>query len=392
MSNNIPRNKTRTFDLTPGEKPDMSPYLFHLTTKDNLISILEQQKLILNIPLVAYEDKHPYKMVCFTESPPFALDFFRYRWSDKKDRINLEYGLGFSKETMVQKGVYPTIYLDASLFGYTKELKKRVDGSQKLTNEMKKKMELLVAQISPLFENEELQGYTWEREWRYTRGDYLKFDYFNISYICCPLAEQEAIRKVIEDSKEAEAIQNIQFLENWQEYNEITTFLQRKQLSGNDELEELLAEKCRTHNLISYYDSHYKKIDELKSHLSQVVNYINNKKEEIEDIIKREAILEYVEENFGEESSQGGVERIISDKDTDLDRIIANIAYCVNRRRISREIDGRYIYKSIDENYANNLSQEVQKYTNKIIKDIKICMNSSFNSKWEKIINPVEKH
>lgn len=396
MSNKIPKNRTRTFDLTPGEKPDMSPYLFHLTTKDSLINILEHQKLILIIPRGANKEKHPYKMVCFTESPPFALDFFRYRWSDRKDRINLEYGLGFSKETMVHKGVYPTVYLDESLFSYVKDLKKRVDGSQKSTNEMKKEMELLIAQISPLFENADLRGYTWEREWRCTRGDSLEFDYVDIRYICCPRAEQEAIRKIIEDSNEVEAIQHIQFLENWQEYDEITTFLQRRQFTGDDELEELLAEKCRTNNLINYYNSHYKKIDELKTHLNQVVNYINNKKEEIQDSINREAILEYIAENFGEESIEGGVKSIINDGSIDLGLIIANVAYCVKqkvKKQVKgKKVDGEYIRRSIEENYADNQTQKERNNDNKVIEDIESGMNSSFNSKWERIIDPLEQH
>lgn len=68
-------------------------------------------------------------MVCFIESLFFVLDFFRYRWSDRKDRINLEYGLGFSKEIMVYKGVYFIVYFDEFLFSYVKDFKKRVDGS-----------------------------------------------------------------------------------------------------------------------------------------------------------------------------------------------------------------------------------------------------------------------
>lgn len=261
---------------------------------------------------------------------------------------------------------------------------------------MKKEMELLIAQISPLFENADLRGYTWEREWRCTRGDSLEFDYVDIRYICCPRAEQEAIRKIIEDSNEVEAIQHIQFLENWQEYDEITTFLQRRQFTGDDELEELLAEKCRTNNLINYYNSHYKKIDELKTHLNQVVNYINNKKEEIQDSINREAILEYIAENFGEESIEGGVKSIINDGSIDLGLIIANVAYCVKqkvKKQVKgKKVDGEYIRRSIEENYADNQTQKERNNDNKVIEDIESGMNSSFNSKWERIIDPLEQH
>jgi hypothetical protein len=139
MPNTPKRNLKPTFQLTPLDKPDMSPYLFHLTTKDSLIKILEDKFLKLQKPRGSHPDKHPYAMVCFTESPPFALDFFRYRWNDNKDREDLTYGIGFSKEKMAKKGVFPTAYLDRELIDFIQWLQKKLNNnSEKYEKENKK--------------------------------------------------------------------------------------------------------------------------------------------------------------------------------------------------------------------------------------------------------------
>ena len=80
---------TPTFQLTPIEKPDMSPFLVHMTGKEQIIHILRGQ----NAP-EKLEDGYGFlkaavpkqstggytaEVVCFTDSPTFALDFFRYR-------------------------------------------------------------------------------------------------------------------------------------------------------------------------------------------------------------------------------------------------------------------------------------------------------------------------
>ncbi len=134
----IPHNWTPTFRLTSVEKPDMSPYLFHMTIRESLKNILEDQetgedegRLLAQIPRHCKKEAYRIPMVCFTETPPFALDFFRYRWSDNKDRENLKYGIGFDKEAMVikGKGVFPTFYvgneLQSEIFGLTKKLDKK---------------------------------------------------------------------------------------------------------------------------------------------------------------------------------------------------------------------------------------------------------------------------
>lgn len=141
----IPHNWTPTFRLTSIEKPDMSPYLFHMTTRQRLKSILEDEdtgecegRLVAQIPRHCKKKAYKIPMVCFTETPPFGLDFFRYRWSDNKNRRNLKYGIGFDKEAIVRKGVRPTFYVDRMLqhkiFSLIDELEKcdLVDGLESL--------------------------------------------------------------------------------------------------------------------------------------------------------------------------------------------------------------------------------------------------------------------
>ncbi len=79
---------TPTFQLTPVEKPDMSPFLVHMTGKNQIISILQSNNAPNQIHdghgyLKANVPEHASKgfdapVVCFTESPTFALDFFRW--------------------------------------------------------------------------------------------------------------------------------------------------------------------------------------------------------------------------------------------------------------------------------------------------------------------------
>jgi hypothetical protein len=105
---------TPTFRLMPIEKPDMSPFLVHMTGKNQILSILKGDGAPLNIL-----NGHGYlkanvpanggagydaKVVCFTESPTFALDFFRYR-SFPRWQADQRFGIGFDKSKMVVKGV-----------------------------------------------------------------------------------------------------------------------------------------------------------------------------------------------------------------------------------------------------------------------------------------------
>lgn len=81
---------TPTFHLTSIEKPDMSPFLIHMTGKKEIRSILLGEGtdseisagtgyLRANNPEYNLRGAFDAKVVCFSNSPTFALDFFRYR-------------------------------------------------------------------------------------------------------------------------------------------------------------------------------------------------------------------------------------------------------------------------------------------------------------------------
>ncbi len=94
---------TPTFQLTPVEKPDMSPFLVHMTGKNQIINILKGENASEELAegygfLRASVPEHSVraytaKVVCFTESPTFALDFFGssgfkgIRKANEKDRL-----------------------------------------------------------------------------------------------------------------------------------------------------------------------------------------------------------------------------------------------------------------------------------------------------------------
>lgn len=120
------RNETPTFQITPVEKPDLSPFLIHMTGKNSLVNILKGENKPEDVVLPerngylkavkpSFDGQAAYynsEVVCFTESPIFALDFFRYRsfrrWSDDQ-----QYGIGFSKSDLIRhRKVRPVLYLD----------------------------------------------------------------------------------------------------------------------------------------------------------------------------------------------------------------------------------------------------------------------------------------
>ncbi|MBE9240101.1 abortive infection system antitoxin AbiGi family protein [Synechocystis salina] len=376
MTNTPKRNLKPTFQLTPVDKPDMSPYLFHLTTKDNLIQILKDKFLKLQKPRGSHSDKHDYAMVCFTESPPFALDFFRYRWNDNKDRDDLKYGIGFSKEKMVRKGVRPTAYFDRELIKLVQWLQEKLNNNKEKYEVENKEMHKLAGQISPLIfgninSRNNLQGYSWEREWRYTKGNKedieketeeeykLKFNYDEITYICCPDEDKRQIQEIVGNTP------NIKYLKTWEEYNEIIDFLSAKDSYQEDEVEELEEKQHRIRNLIIRYESGYQQIDKLKEHLDHIT-------ESIEDKIERQNIINIISNKLGKDAATGGVEKIIKKSNMSIERIVNNLAYTL----CSEYTDpGRFLFKSIEKDYYTTCSEdkkidEVNKQKNKIMGEL----------------------
>ncbi|WLT38765.1 hypothetical protein NON20_02985 [Synechocystis sp. B12] len=274
----------------------MSDCLFHLTTKDNLIKILRDELLKASIPRVANKESYPVKMVCFTESPPFALDFFRYRWSHYRDGINLLYGIGFNKEHLAQNiGVKPVFYTDKELTTKITLLKENLE-KQSQDNELIKDISEVITEIwqhrCPLQEDKYFQGFTWEREWRICKD--FKFNYNDIKVICCPNEDREEILEIL-----GNAANNVAFLSTWQEYDEMINFINgRSEINfASIDIEQLIYNKKHIDKLISLLSSRQQnynvQIPRLQEIYNNVETQVAQRQEEIKNATLKRTICDY---------------------------------------------------------------------------------------------------
>lgn len=248
---------TPTFRLTPIEKPDMSPFLVHMTGKDEIMGILQGENAAEHIEdgngyLRAGVPEHSQgtyeaEVVCFTDSPTFALDFFRYRsfrrWSNDQ-----RFGIGFDKATLVDQGVRPAIYADNELVGsiihlYNQMIEEdeRLSEDGLINHHLIQMLKNTYPLLFPLLEHEPRQGYMWEREWRYPHAQGLVFRHGDVRIICCPESEEDEIREVL-----GHAADRIGFIRAWREYDDVTDYLRRQQPIWREQSETL--EQAQTHD------------------------------------------------------------------------------------------------------------------------------------------------
>ncbi len=223
------RIDTPAFRLTALEKPDMSPYLVHMTGKEAIHGILSAGgegggKINAAVPAQTRAEWYEEPVVCFTESPLFAVDAFRYirfpRWVQ-----DMRYGVCFSKERLVQHGVRPALYFDSGLVAQMRALRDSIDTIQ--PSDQQEGVQRLLGDVIPLMnslmEYEPKQGFIWEREWRYPDPAGFDFRYEDIEIICCPDEEQGAIAQQL-----GEHAAQISFVSSWDQYDDVTTFLQSR--------------------------------------------------------------------------------------------------------------------------------------------------------------------
>jgi len=239
---------TPTFQLTPVEKPDMSPFLVHMTGKNQIIHILKGENASEELgkgqgflrSAVPEHSASTYtaKVVCFTESPTFALDFFRYR-SFPRWKTDQRFGLGFDKTNLVSREVRPVIYAGSDLtkqiiylYNHIQENQISEDGN--LNDRLTDLLESTYRLLFPLLEDEPRQGYMWEREWRATNESGFIFSHEDIRIICCPQEEEGSIRDIL-----GTAANGIQFIRAWREYDDVTRFLKRQQQTWREYDERL---------------------------------------------------------------------------------------------------------------------------------------------------------
>ncbi len=238
------RIETPTFKLSSIEKPDLSPFLIHMTGRNQLISILkgENANEDIEVPegngylksvVPTFNGSQGYynsNVVCFTESPLFALDFFRYR-SFNRWESDQQFGIGFSKTDLVNhRNVRPVVYLETETNRELLNLCNKINDDSFVISDNNGEIQDLKPLISkikpllfPLLENSRSQGFMWEREWRCPNELGMTFPLSAIKVICCPRNEREEIEQII-----GEHSSHIQIVESWKEYDDVTNFLKRR--------------------------------------------------------------------------------------------------------------------------------------------------------------------
>lgn len=221
----------------------MSPYLVHMTGRDAIAKILAGDGAAETLPagtgflkalVPQYEDlNQPFfslPVVCFSESPLFALDFFRYR-SYRRWQDDQRFGIGVNKAKLAELGVRPVAYLDDEMRSYMRSLQAhgdRLDWQLTTHDTINKKLRGLIEGLAPLvfplLEDHKYQGFMWEREWRATSPEGLVFGHDDIEIICCPPDEEARIREAL-----GAAAAKIQFVRTWLEYDDVTSFLQQRE-------------------------------------------------------------------------------------------------------------------------------------------------------------------
>lgn len=297
----------KSLQLSPVEKPDMSPFLVHMTGKDQILSILTSSKekgfglIKASIPSQSKSKWYKREVVCFTESVLHSIDSFRYIAINRFES-NLLYGIGFSKEKMaIRHKVRPALYIPINTIGKLGILE---SSNQESTEDqtLKELLNELIPFITPIFQDVDRQGYTWEREWRYYNSAFkdFEFSYSDISIICCPPGEKYLIEQQL-----GEYAKKIQFVSTWGEYNEVVEFMKSRthnftlSMASNSKFEELNLRKKeinRTKNQLEAYKEYASslaaQIDRLEAHISDYEKELKDIDLSLEQYNDRQKILD----------------------------------------------------------------------------------------------------
>lgn len=262
------RIDTPAFKLTSLEKPDMSPHLVHMTGRAAILGILDsgnvgQGKITATVPRQRKAQWYDSPVVCFTESPLFAIDAFRYikfqRWQE-----DMRYGLGFSKEALAERGSRPVLYADSDLVSHLKNLRDLSAAAEK--GPLQECANSLVQTILPLtnslMEYEAKQGFIWEREWRHPDPSGFVFDYKDIEIICCPDEERDAVVKLL-----GEYSGGIRFVNSWSQYDDVTAFLSSRTAGWETRVEPGAASHQQ---LAALRDQYRQERNKLKAHRAYI--------------------------------------------------------------------------------------------------------------------------
>jgi hypothetical protein len=309
---------TPTFHLSSIEKPDFSPFLIHMTGRNQLLNILRGENApedvqipenngFLKSSIPSFNGNEGYYnsgVVCFTESPLFSLDFFRYR-SYSRWQADQQFGIGFSKTDLVnRRNVRPVIYLETetnteilSLCNQILNDNLTVSDNNGEVKDLKPLMEKIKPLLFPLLQDKPSQGFMWEREWRCPNEIGMSFPLSAIKVICCPNNERAEISELL-----ADYIDNIQIVESWREYDDVTSFLKRRKsqvqydtadkiqkVSSVNALRELKQQNDQTlHTLSAYYGVFKETVNQLeRKSVSDTLKDLENTSKIISERMKK---------------------------------------------------------------------------------------------------------
>jgi DNA-binding helix-hairpin-helix protein with protein kinase domain len=103
----------------------------------------------------------------------------------------------------------------------------------------------------------------WEREWRLPSSDGLSFHYSDIKVVCCPSEETSTIKEILVGYE-----QNIQFVNTWIEYNEVTDYLVNRERNYQFKSRENTANE-------QVLDSAKKSVKQMKRTISELERYMS---------------------------------------------------------------------------------------------------------------------
>nr|WP_192957844.1 hypothetical protein [Aliivibrio wodanis] len=259
----------------------MSNYLIHMTDKKSLYNILEEGGSVncglikSYIPKGANSESFEHKITCFTESPIYALGAFM-KISSRRKSEQMQFGIGFKKNFMVNKGVRPTIYIDWPTLTNLLSLKNSEKMQDK--NKVSDLLDHLSSLAHPLGENYQRQGFSWEREWRFVNEIGFEFNYDDIGLICCPESEKAILKVILGDFAS-----DIVFIDTSHKYN-----VHSQLIIHSEEMDKIkngldLLEDEEIDGFLEDFDEYIEQLNEYKEYLVSLTEDISSLEKQIEE-------------------------------------------------------------------------------------------------------------
>ncbi|EGR4199732.1 hypothetical protein DDN79_17575 [Vibrio cholerae] len=213
------------------------------------------------------------------------------------------YGLGFDKSRLASLGARPCIYADDKLKNDIVVLKNLLEKEgiedERISSRVTSLINGSYPLLMPLLESTRHQGFMWEREWRYfnEKDNGFVFPYDAIRIVCCPRNEEEELRRCLVGHD-----QNIEFVHSWNEYNEVTNFLNSRDnqrsvpdrtIYGSEvndylqSLEEQLENHIKIFNKLTAFKDYVDNLQSKGDLANEAIGELKNEMQQMENEIRR---------------------------------------------------------------------------------------------------------